>query len=315
DLSFLAAFFRYWEPSTIFILARLNFRLLNVVRCYQALIWNVPTFLSSWFRRPLDALNVLHSGPAIICGPSVLQFLDRSAVGATRLDLCVGFAGMSAVGRFLRSEGYSFRPVSAEPRIRDFDLVTIMEATRFHEKSLKFDGDRTTTQQDHGSRSFRFLKFDRSLPLRAVIVHLVRCEFHRFIFSMHSTALANFISSTHIVSTFPRSTFLKRKSFIACQERTPEIDDSIKVEGRWLRTYEGDFGRLRVVGNVTRPDRDAETGLRWIGDSRCWSQPAQPPLYAMEERKPFEGPAFEVLDWINGVTRHGSYLRIGEPFV
>ncbi|KAJ7783127.1 hypothetical protein B0H16DRAFT_1877560 [Mycena metata] len=317
DVSFMVAFFRCWDPATIFLLGRLNYRLLNIVRCYQATVWDIPTFLRGWFGRPLDALSMLDAASAIVCGPSVLQFFDRNVLDATRMDVCVGFGGLSEVGQFLVSEGYSFRPAPARQRIRDFDLVAMMEAARHSESELRVDGDKSATQEDHGSRAFRFLKFDRRASLRVVIVHLVRCELHRFVLSMHSTSLANYISSTHAVSLFPRSTFLKRKSFIGCQERTPENDDSLMIEAKWLRTYEGDTGRIALVGSVTKVDADAEIGFRCIGDSRCWVLSTKTRECCLPLEKPdiLRGPAFEVMDWASGITRHGSYLRVGEPFV
>ncbi|KAJ6510112.1 hypothetical protein C8R47DRAFT_965014 [Mycena vitilis] len=317
DLEFLLFFFRYWDPSAIFLLSQLNFRLLNIVRWYQAAVWDVPSFLAGWFARPLDALKTLETSPALFCGPGVLQFFDRCSNAATRLDICVGFGGLAEIGRFLMSEGYSFRPGATESHVRDFDLVTIMESAHFPERELRADGDKSATQEDHGSRLFRFIRFDRRVPLRVVIVHLVRCEPHRFIFSSHSTSFANYISSTHAVALFARSTFCKRKSYVGCQERAPEVDESVRGLGKWLRTYECDLGRLRIVGSTVNVDPDVEIGERWIGDSRCWILPThskcEHPVISFSGA--VQGPAFEVLDWTSGVTRHGSYLRIGEPFM
>ncbi|KAJ7603541.1 hypothetical protein DFH06DRAFT_1151813 [Mycena polygramma] len=316
DDLFLVAFFRYWDPSAIFRLAQLNFRLLNVVRYYRGLLWDVPQFLSCWFSQPLDALKMLDDGPALFCGPSVLQFLDRTwqSQNPSRLDVCVGFAGLAMVGQFLASEGYRFRPGQVKFRVNDFQLVTMLESVHFPGKYLKMDGDKSATQEDHASRVFRFVKSSRA-SLRIVVVHLVRCELHRFVFSMHSTSLMNFISSTHVVSTFARSTFLERKSFVGSQERTPANDDSTKAEYGWLRTYEGDIGRLVLIGSSVDIDRDAEIGCRFIGDPQCWSMPCQLNESPLEASATLRGPAFEVLDWNTGITRHGSYLRIGEPYV
>ncbi|KAJ7739540.1 hypothetical protein B0H16DRAFT_1269116, partial [Mycena metata] len=312
---FLVVFFRCWEPSTIFLLARLNFRLLNVVRFYQARVWGVRRFLSKWFTRPLSALNALDAGPAIICGPGVLQFFDRSSASTMRLDVCVGFSGLAEVGRFLASEGYQFRSGPSTSRVRDFALLSILESVYFPERQLDVSGDRSMTQDDHGGRRFRFIKASRAAPLRVVLVHLVRCELHRFVFSTHSTSLVNFITSTHAVSVFPRSTFLKRKSFVGSQERTSRVDPVTKAEGAWLQRYRADLGGLQVIGSAINVDGDAEIGLRWVGDAQCWILPVQPDDNPLQISRPSSGPAFEVLDWTAGVTRHGSYLRIGEPFV
>ncbi|KAJ6501445.1 hypothetical protein C8R47DRAFT_1211024 [Mycena vitilis] len=303
DAVFLGRFFRYWEPSAVFKLAQLNFLLLNVVRWYQSMVWSVPDFLSDWFSDPERVFDFLDTGPAVLCGPSVLQFLDRSSTDKTRLDM------------FLAGEGYVFRPGPAST-VKDFALVVLLEAISYPERRLKLDGDRTTTQEDHTSRAFRFVKFSRHSCSSVVILHLVRCELHRFVMSAHSTSLMNFISGTHVVSLFARSTFHSRKSFVSCQERLPVSDPGIRAEGRWLSMYSGDLGGFHVVGAVAEVDADLEVGNRWIGDSRCWWFPCIP------KANPFEPSstttpartAFDVLDWTTGVTRHGSYLRVGEPF-
>lgn len=190
DAPFLLDFFRYWDPSTIFLLGSLNYRLLNVVRFYEMTVWDIPKFLSGWFFHPSEALKLLEIGPAIFCGSAVLKFLDRNLEDASRLDICVGYAGIVEVGKFLASEGYVFRP---EPRgiVRDFDLITMLEAVYFSEEHLKVDGDRSLTQEAHGSRAFRFVRFGRR-TIRVVVVHLVRCELHRFVFSMHSSEYSIF---------------------------------------------------------------------------------------------------------------------------
>ncbi|KAJ7436453.1 hypothetical protein B0H11DRAFT_1661203, partial [Mycena galericulata] len=314
DIVFIVEFFRFWDPAAIFLLSQLNFRLLGIVRYYESVVWNVPKFLSQWFHGQDASLKLLEDAPALLCGPAVLNFFDRNLSDAGRLDICVGYEGLSDVATFLAAEGYSYRP-GPTPRIRDWDLVALVEAAHFPEERLKVYGERSVTQEEHGSRTFRFLRFDRRSALRLIVVHLVRCELHRFVFSMHSTSLMGFISSTHAVSVFARSTFLKRKSFVACQERTPDVDESIRMEGVWLRTYSSPHGRLNVVGAVLGFDRDAEVGSRFIGDAQCWTIPCRFTGDFLRTGPVLSGSAFDVLDWRSGVTRHGSYLRIGEPVV
>ncbi|KAJ7157058.1 hypothetical protein C8R43DRAFT_949287 [Mycena crocata] len=283
DTQFILRFFRYWEPSSIFILGRLSYRLLNVVRFYQSTVWDVSEFLTKWFAHPDSALSFLKMAPAVFCGPGVLQFFDRRGRDASRLDVCVGFEGFVDAGRFLTAEGYIFRADPASTT-REFEMVALMEAAIVPERRLKVDGDRSLTQDEHGSRAFRFIKIGRRSPLLIVVLHLV-------------------------------STFLRRKSFIACQERLPSIDPTIHSEGRWLRSYAADFGPFEVIGATVKVDVAVETGRRWIGDSRCWTIPCSSKGLALDPPPVVSGPAFDVLDWRCNVTRHGTYLRIGEPFV
>ncbi|KAJ7725027.1 hypothetical protein B0H16DRAFT_1472007 [Mycena metata] len=289
DEQFILAFFEHWTPASIILLGRLNYRLRNVVQYYRSVVWDVRKYLRGWFSDSDDALGLLANGRGLFCGPGVLQYFDRSRTDATRLDLCVGYGGLVSAGRFLAAEGYRFRP-GTTLKIRDFDLVAVLEAAHFPEGRLNVDGDRSSTQEEHRSRTFRFVKTFRRLPLRVVVVHLVRCELHRFIFSMHSM--------------FARSAFERRKSFVACQEWTRDSDDLIKMESDWLKLYSGPLGAIAVVGGVTNVDSDAEVGERRIGDERCWSIPcilSEDPMPVVQE---LSGPAFEVLDWTSGVTRH-----------
>ncbi|KAJ7773130.1 hypothetical protein B0H16DRAFT_1305173 [Mycena metata] len=314
DSEFLLEFFRHWDPATILLLGGLNYRLLNIVRFYQAAVWNVSKFLSRWFFHPDKALATLHSSPAIACGPSVLQFFDRSARGAARLDICVGYEGISEIGKFLDEEGYFFRP-GPLPGTKNFASATMVEATRLPEARLKVYGDRSFTQEEHAGHAFKFVRFERRRPSRVIVVHLVRCELHRYVLSMHSTALMNFICGTHAVSLFGRSAFIRRKTFVACQERLPISDESIRTEMEWIEDYAGGPGPFRVLGAVVEVDVDAEVGSRRVGDSRCWTLPSIPTDGPFDTNSRINGPAFDALDWKSGTTRHGSYMRIGEPFV
>ncbi|KAJ7040613.1 hypothetical protein C8F04DRAFT_1253933 [Mycena alexandri] len=313
DSAFLLEFFRHWDPATIFLLGGLNYRLLNIVRFYQAAIWNVPKFLSRWFLRSDRALAMLDSSPVIVCGTSVLQFFDRSTRGAARLDICVGYEGISEVGKFLDKEGYFFRP-GPLPGTRNFASVAMVEAARLPVARLKVYGERSFTQEEHAGHAFRFIRFERRRPSRIIVVHLVRCELHRYILSMHST-LMNFICGTHAVSLFGRSAFIRRKTFVACQERLPCSDESIRTEMEWIENYAGGPTPFRVLGVVVEVDEDAEVGTRWVGDSKCWTLPSLPTDGPFATNSEISGPAFDALDWRSGTTRHGSYMRIGEPFV
>ncbi|KAJ7135276.1 hypothetical protein C8R43DRAFT_956111 [Mycena crocata] len=301
DMVFLVLFFKHWDPATIFALS-------------TTAVWNIPDFLSRWFSNPTEALRLLEVGPALFIGPSVVQFFDRNLVDTASIDVCVGYSGLSAVGRFLCSNGYKFRSSPAH-RAQSFDFVAILEASTIPTSRITVEGDRSSTQDQHRSSIFKFVKTGRGRSLRIVVVHLVRCELHRHVFSMHSTSLMSFISATHAVAIFARSTFIKRKSFISCQERREDGDEIIHSERTWIDVYSGDFGPLKLVGSTTRVDQEAEVGRRWLGDSMCWCIPCVWSNEPLSQYPKFNGPAFDVLDWKSGVTRHGSYLRVSEPFI
>ncbi|KAJ6562852.1 hypothetical protein DFH09DRAFT_1364350, partial [Mycena vulgaris] len=309
DLPFLALFFRCWDPSTVFLLGRLSYRLQSIILYYSQSTWSVSTFLGRWFPDSNAALKMLDSAPAIICGASVLQFFDRTQLTETRLDICVDFGGLVEVGRFLTSQGYSFRPVPGAG-IKDVDLAILIEASQSLETQLNVQGDQSSCQEHHGSRSFKFVKTSRGPPsssrVRVVIVQLVRCELHRFVFGMHSTAFMNYIDSRQAISVFPRSAFIDRLSFIACQEKVPGVDTTMTELGTWLEIYNARCAPMKIVGTSNVQYRVAEVGPRWVGDERCWIIPCVGRATPLPDPRPVEGPAFDVLDWRSGATRHGS---------
>ncbi|KAJ7665242.1 hypothetical protein DFH06DRAFT_1127579 [Mycena polygramma] len=312
DIEFLENFFWSWDPPAIFVLGRLNYRLRALVYYYASTVWNVPRFLRRWFERPLTVLRFLDSAPAILCGVAVLQYFDRAAPSDSRLEICVDFGGLVSVKKFLAGEGYYYRPEGTRD-IKDFDVVTLVESARFPESRLSVTGDRSTSQEEHRSRSFKFVQtlrgVNRARCHRIVIVHLVRCELRRFVFATHSTAFMNFISGSHAISLFPRSTFVDRSTFVSCQEMVPSTDTPMMEIHRWLDHYSRTNRPLKVIGTSEDVHSTAEHGPRTVGDDRCW--PADP----LTVRPPVDGPAFDSLTWRAGVTRHGSFLRVGEPFV
>ncbi|KAJ7829049.1 hypothetical protein B0H13DRAFT_1916684 [Mycena leptocephala] len=305
---FLELFFRTWDPPAIFILGRLNYRLRSIVHFYCITVWSVTRFFEHWFFSPASSLRILQSAPAIVCGAAVLQFFDRAPLADACLEICVDFEGFSAIGRYLMGQFYEFRPAGGRA---NFDLAVLFEAAHFPESSLKVTGERSTTQDQHRSRSFKFVKTTYNSGRgvaphpRVVIVHLVRSL----------AAFMNFISGTHAVSTFPYSTFLRRLSFVSCQEMVPGLDVPMTELETWLQKYGRTHQPIKLIGLSDTFFSARELGRRTIGDERCWTIPCTGSADPLELRESLSGPAFDVLSWKLGVTRHGSYLRVGEPFV
>jgi hypothetical protein len=288
---FLELFFRTWDPPAIFILGRLNYRLRSIVHFYCITVWSVTRFFEHWFFSPASSLRILQSAPAIVCGAAVLQFFDRAPLADACLEICVDFEGFSAIGRYLMGQFYEFRPAGGRA---NFDLAVLFEAAHFPESSLKVTGERSTTQDQHRSRSFKFVKTTYNSGRgvaphpRVVIVHLVRCELHRFVFATHSSefllrclytclsalaAFMNFISGTHAVSTFPYSTFLRRLSFVSCQEMVPGLDVPMTELETWLQKYGRTHQPIKLIGLSDTFFSARELGRRTIGDERCWTIP------------------------------------------
>ncbi|KAJ7490411.1 hypothetical protein B0H11DRAFT_2229303 [Mycena galericulata] len=318
DLRFVTVFFDTWDPATIFLLGQLNYRLRSLVYGYVRTAWNVNKFLRNWFPRPVDVLKFLGDAPAIICGSSVLQFFDRAYPSATRIDMCVDFGGFVDVGRLLMKQEYEYFPCGPTV-VKDFDLVALFESASYPEGRFKLHGERTVTQEEHGGRAFTFRRQLSASSQRFVVVHLVlvRTSSFRRVFKSVLAAFMNYITADYAVSVFPRSTFSNRRSFVTCQERFPGVDDAMTQADMWLREYRrGGHGEFDVVAAAHTVYLDAHSGDRWIGDASCWIIPCSTNNYdPLQSRSAVYGPAFDVLDWRAGVTRHGSYMRIAEPFV
>lgn len=85
-----------------------------------------------------------------------------------------------------------------------------------------------------------------------------------------STAgLMNFISCSHAVSLFPRSTYLYRRTFVARQEDVSSDLDPEGMKARLAR-YSENHG-LKTIGLSHNRISDVEVGQRYVGDSMCWT--------------------------------------------
>lgn len=107
--SLVHAFFNVWFSSSIFTISRTNFSLWNLTRAYIAFKWNPHNLIARWFRSPDRFFRLLDDSSAIVCGPSVYQFFERSVYSAGTLDVCVNGKGYSMILQFLGQESYRFR--------------------------------------------------------------------------------------------------------------------------------------------------------------------------------------------------------------
>lgn len=194
SISLLCHFFHYWDAPTIFLLGQLNYRLRCIVKLYEFNTWNVDLFLMGWFHSSERAINKIKTAPAIFCGRAVMTFFDREHAircgKQTRLDICVGFEGIEEIVSWLIDCGYNFQSSlsnsSTKERMHNFRLALMAEVTQICKDRRRIQGDKSVTQNEHYSTRYKFL--GSGLFVNSVIVvHLVRCELHRFIFAMHSS--------------------------------------------------------------------------------------------------------------------------------
>ncbi|TFK77722.1 hypothetical protein K466DRAFT_619003, partial [Polyporus arcularius HHB13444] len=124
-----------------------------------------------------------------------------------------------------------------------------------------------------------------------------------------STGTMNYLTGTHAVSLFPRTTFVAR-TLVHCQDtsRSPVSHQT------WTNKYRA-RGFSVVDAGVTLPNiRELRKWERRVGDKLTWVLPYK--RIGTAERPPIQmrSYAFEVLDVTTEVTAAGAALRVGPRF-
>lgn len=270
-------FFFCWEPQLIMRFGVINIQLRCIAKLYISRIWNVRSFLVRWFDDPDAATRALTYTKSLAFGPTIVRFFDRNTRRPEPLDLCVGYNGLWALGLFLMSAGYRFSPEEHDPNT--FELA-----------ALEAPSSRQKIHLNPHVRAFRFIRPGISDDKRDVTIHLVRCEPYQYILTMHSSELTipigehsliffsdskaglmNYISGTHAVSLFARSTFIHRRSLITNQHTQPDG----RNQAVWINSYGGGHRKLALIGDTRFPLPDIELGNRFAGDALCWTIPAK----------------------------------------
>lgn len=106
----IRSFFDSWPSPSIFVLSTSSFFMWSIIREYMSLRWNLRATLSKWFNsNNIDGLvDVLRDTGALICGPMVAQFFNRSSTFTDNLDICVEKKKYGRVMDFLTSQLYSY---------------------------------------------------------------------------------------------------------------------------------------------------------------------------------------------------------------
>ncbi|PPQ83307.1 hypothetical protein CVT26_015053 [Gymnopilus dilepis] len=307
---FIVAFFDRLGPKEICQLSKTNRRMLSVCRFYVLMRWDVLGLVSRFFVEEEKALALFTAENAILFGPAVVKFFDRAKKIHFALDVCVNVETLERIVAFLESEGFKY--VSNSAKGNTFRAEIAGEIARTPVEELKSSGERNSSEINRSPWGpYDFVREPHS-TFRRLRLHVVRCEPYRYILSLYSTGLMNFIGWGCAVSLFPNSTFCHRRSYVSRQECTSEASFSSSFH-TWFEDYAAARG-ISIVEYGYKVFKGVEKGERYIGDGHCWVIPDR---YCDPEAliKVSNGPYFEVLDWRSGTTRADSYLRIGEPGV
>lgn len=248
-------FFETWPASTISLMAKTNFYMWCLTKEYISFRWNPKDLMAAWFEDVEGFFSVLGESGAVICGPSVSNFFNRSTPYTVALDICIDRDSLRLIVQFLTAERYNY---PGDSRFTSTFSPTV--AFRVY--------------------TFLFHKFPTNTTVAIHVVHgdpvgfLLFCGTSAYIpnnrrfrkLTVYIANAMNFISSERAISIFPRTTFLC-KNYVRCSQ------DHFLTNGEdyiWpvVRNTE-DFTLLR----------DEDTGYREIGaarqagDALCWILP------------------------------------------
>lgn len=135
----LRRFFETWPAPSIYLFAMTNFLTWNVTKEYLSSRWNIRRTLEKWFTDAGEFLTVLEETNAVVCGPLVSHFFNRTPHRSRTMDICTSTRGFRQIALFLSSELYRAPPIfdfstsflpDGDHRVRTFLLRRIANKQR-----------------------------------------------------------------------------------------------------------------------------------------------------------------------------------------
>ncbi|KAJ7750551.1 hypothetical protein B0H16DRAFT_1318604 [Mycena metata] len=256
----LTYFLAFWDPHDIFKAESLSSVMLGIVSHYRRLVWDPDSRFQPWFRDPTRQFRtMLRRCGAIVTGSQMLQFFDRTNYPDSDMDIFLRIGGVSLLGNWLTTQGYSPAAPSAK-------------YTFFRNRVQRACSQIITRQGEPQTPIRGVYNYYRYVATQTVVHHqkiqLVVVDMdpiHHVIFDFHSTGVMNFLSSTRAVSIFPLCTFRYRKSYVARRNR-----DSPERTALWRNKYRN--RGFRVINKRTKgAHTDLILGNRTTGDRHCWT--------------------------------------------
>ncbi|PPR00615.1 hypothetical protein CVT26_012199 [Gymnopilus dilepis] len=262
--------FNYVSTRELLILSKLNKRLSYIVRFYGDIKWDVVEFLQRFFSDVDKVLSFMHDESAIFFGPAVFQFFDRSVDSTiSELDICIHLESVHRFNDVISEAGFKYKDSAHVGRTLATAISLKIALLTPHK--LKSSGERNWSEADRSP--FGPFDFHRSVLRRQLrlVLHIVRCDPYRYILALDSTAMMNYITWNCAVCLFPKSAFINRRSFVACQEDLPwrYLPQGYRA---WFQQYAKVNG-FDIVGISHRRYLEAEIGDRYVGDKYSWVIP------------------------------------------
>ncbi|PPQ74672.1 hypothetical protein CVT26_005517 [Gymnopilus dilepis] len=252
------------------VLSKLNKRMGFVVRYYTDKKWKVSDFLTHFFDNPLEILQFMEEENAILFGSAVFQFLDRTfGPHCTLLDICIHVESSEKINHIMERAAYKFKNSACVAGTFLTAIKDKIVTTPPHK--LKSSGERNSAESDRSPWGpYDFGGTDQKSKLR-IRIHVVRCDPFRHITTLQSSALMNYISWNCVVSLFPNSAFIRRRSFVSRQEDLPWRSAPEGLHA-WFENY-AKKTKINIIGITHRRYKEVETGERYVGDKLCWIIP------------------------------------------
>ncbi|KAJ7730779.1 hypothetical protein B0H16DRAFT_1469462 [Mycena metata] len=274
----------------------------GVVLHYQTLVWNADRFFRPWFRDGTAEFRLaLRRSSAIVSGSQLVQFFDRAHYPGSDMDIFLRLGGVLPMGTWLQTQGYSRIADST-----DYDLAKRVARTACNMISRTQSGHTPVCAviDYHRFVCSETVIYRQKIQLVAVDIDPVQ----HVLYDFHSTAVMNYMTDEQVVSVFPLSTFILRKSYLA-RSRKEGHDRSSK----WKNKYQQ--RGFRVVHKRSRGSHnDLKQGKRTSMDRYSWTIT----LEGVPRSQTMYGPIvpnvrFEVMHWRTGVAYSDSFVRVAEP--
>ncbi|PPQ74769.1 hypothetical protein CVT26_005014 [Gymnopilus dilepis] len=307
DATFVEDFLDLWTLQNIIALGKVNKRLHQICQLYARMRWNMMDLLGHYFSNPHRFMYMLQEEQHVLFGPAIYSFFDRRPFQHWPMDVCIHVGSMEQFIHWLKDEGFDY--VDGPPGVASFETAILGELIRTPDVKMKSTGERNSSEEDRAAWGPYIFGKDTPHAIR-IKIYVVRCEPYRHILSLRATGLMNYVARGYVVSLFPKSTFILKRSFISRQDDARH-SFQFHNEHFWLEYSKGTFN-VETIGLTHKPYENVEIGRRFVGDAQCWIIPirlSEEDEFVYEE----EGPSFEVLDWTSATTRTDSFLRIGEP--
>ncbi|KAJ7665240.1 hypothetical protein DFH06DRAFT_1127577 [Mycena polygramma] len=300
----------FWHLSDIFDFSGLSCVANGIIKHYKNLVWDVDTHFGLWFTESGQKFrSALRRSSAVVSGSQMLQFLDRATYRGSDMDIFLRIGGVPGMVEWLLSQGYSR---TSQPN--DYQSEGFQEDV-LRVSSQLILGASTSQSPIRAVFNYRRLVaststvYDQRIQLIVVDTDPV-CH---ILYDFHSTAVMNYMTSDIIVSPFPVSTFMMRKSYV-----TKSRTETSERESAWKQKYRK-RGFKMIESNPRGRHNDLKLGKRTAADRRSWVMRLDPDNTAdpTSDRSVY-GPvdfnaAFEVLTWRSGVAHTGSFARLAEP--